>query len=241
MNPLTNTTAPNTICLVEDDPVISDLVQSFLHKEGFNVQVASNATELDDILMVMAPDLIVLDLMLPGEDGLSICRRLRATRDTPILILTARGDEIDRIIGLEMGADDYLTKPFNPRELLARIRSILRRTHLTKPDREHPLIHFGEWIMDPNARELKKVNGEMIDLTGIDFDLLTVFVSNPRRVLSRDQLLDATRGRMSSPLDRAIDVQISRLRRLIGDNPRKPQVIKTIRNKGYIFTLTVRG
>ena len=184
-------------------------------------------------------DLIVLDLMLPGEDGLSICRRLRAATRIPIVMLTAVAEDTDRIIGLEIGADDYLTKPFNPRELLARIRAVLRRAEAPLPHPEGSTLVFAGWRLDPARRELRDPDGVLVELTAGGFDLLAAFVARPRRVLSRDRLLDLTKGRDAQPFDRSIDVQVSRLRRKIEADPKKPEVIKTVRSGGYIFTLPV--
>jgi two-component system OmpR family response regulator len=187
-------------------------------------------------------DLVVLDLMLPGEDGLSLCRRLRATSRLPIIMLTALGEETDRIVGLEMGADDYLAKPFNPRELLARIKAVLRRADGTPvvddADGGRVLVFEG-WRLDLTRRELRTADGVLTPLTGGELDLLAAFAEYPRRVLSRDQLLDLTKGRSALPFDRAIDVQISRLRRRIEADPKAPAIIKTVRGGGYIFACDV--
>ncbi|BAE52148.1 Response regulator consisting of a CheY-like receiver domain and a winged-helix DNA-binding domain [Paramagnetospirillum magneticum AMB-1] len=185
-------------------------------------------------------DLVVLDLMLPGEDGLSLCRRLRETRaGLPIIMLTAMGEDTDRIVGLEMGADDYVAKPFNPRELLARIKAVLRRTQTAE---EAPAKRGGAkacflgWTLDLATRDLHSPDGVMVALSAGEFGLLQVFVEHPRRVLSRDQLLDFARGRSAVPFDRSIDIQVSRLRKRIGDDARDPQIIKTVRGGGYLFT-----
>jgi two-component system phosphate regulon response regulator OmpR len=184
-------------------------------------------------------DLIVLDLMLPGEDGLSIARRLRSTRDTPILILSARGDEVDRIVGLEVGADDYLPKPFNPRELLARIRAVLRRldAHPGESERsgEPGPQHFGEFTLDLLSHSLTW-RDQVIELTAGDFALLEAFVSRPNRLMSRDQLIEILKGYERSPYDRSIDVRVTRLRKKIEPNPEHPQFIRTVWGKGYMFT-----
>lgn len=230
-------TAPARILLVEDDPELRPLIADLLARDGFEVEAVADGAKMDAAFMTGSFDLMVLDLMLPGEDGFSICRRIRARSAIPILMLTARKEDIDRIIGLELGADDYLGKPFNPRELTARIRAILRRTSGTaKPPSE--TIAFDEWQIDPPRRTVER-QGEDIPFTSSEYDLLLVLVTNANRVLSRDWLLDQTQGRSAEPFDRSIDVQISRLRRKLGDNPKSPRLIKTVRNGGYIFTAKV--
>lgn len=224
------------IIVVEDDPEIRALVGDYVGRNGFRVSLASGGLELDRLLLTEGePDLVVLDLMLPGEDGLSICRRLRARSRLPILMLTAKGDDIDRIIGLELGADDYLPKPFNPRELIARIRAILRRQGPIDATRRR--LRAGPITVDLDAREVAGDDGRAIELTSAEFDLLACFVTRPGRVLSRDQLMDWTRGRRADVFDRTIDVQLSRLRKKIevGD----AELIKTVRNAGYILTVAV--
>ena len=227
------------ILIVDDDREIRDLTGRYLRKHGFRVDSAADAKEMDRLLRDGRFDLIVLDLMLPGEDGLSICRRLRAATRIPIVMLTAVAEDTDRIIGLEIGADDYLTKPFNPRELLARIRAALRRAEGSLPRPDGGTLVFAGWRLDPARRELRDPDGVLVELTAGGFDLLAAFVERPRRVLSRDQLLDLTKGRDAQPFDRSIDVQVSRLRRKIEADPKKPEVIKTVRSGGYIFTLPV--
>ena len=227
------------ILIVDDDREIRDLTGRYLRKHGFRVDSAADAKEMDRLLRDGRFDLIVLDLMLPGEDGLSICRRLRAATRIPIVMLTAVAEDTDRIIGLEIGADDYLTKPFNPRELLARIRAVLRRAEGPLPHPDGGTLVFAGWRLDPARRELRDPDGVLVELTAGGFDLLAAFVERPRRVLSRDQLLDLTKGRDAQPFDRSIDVQVSRLRRKIEADPKKPEVIKTVRSGGYIFTLPV--
>lgn len=227
------------IVIVEDDREVGDLVKAFLAKEGFEVRLARNGAEMDQALQEKPADLMVLDLMLPGEDGLSICRRLRARSNVPILILTAKGDDIDKIIGLEIGADDYMAKPFNPRELLARIRSILRRTMpAIVRGGEGERIRFGEFVLDLGARRLFR-DGVELQLSTGDFDLLSVLVHHPQRLLSRDQLMDMTRGRNWEAFDRSIDVAMSRLRRKIEDDASLPAYIKTVRNAGYMLAVPV--
>ncbi|HWK96183.1 MAG TPA: response regulator [Pseudolabrys sp.] len=231
-----------TIMIVEDDNEIRSLLADFLTREGYLPICAEDGVAMDRALAAERPDLVILDLMLPGEDGLSICRRLRARGDLPILMLTAKSDDIDRIVGLELGADDYLPKPFNPRELLARIRAVLRRTidrpvaTAATPSRR---VTFERFIADLDARSLA-FDGTALDLTAAEFELLACFLERPKRVLSRDQLLDWTRGRSADPFDRTIDVSISRLRRkLSGADEQAAQIIKTVRNGGYLFTADV--
>ena len=228
------------ILVVDDDDKLRDLVIEYLTREGFSVTGARDGNEMDACLESNRVDLIVLDLMLPGEGGLSIARRLRTKIETPILILSARGDEIDRIIGLEVGADDYLSKPFNPRELLARIRAILRRTenHSDAPNtgqNDTKQYHFGDFTIDLLTNALIRGN-EIIELTPGDFEMLEVFVTKPNRVLSRDMLIEALKGYERSPYDRSIDVRITRLRKKIEATPEHPQYIRTVWGKGYMFT-----
>ncbi|MCC9000479.1 MAG: winged helix-turn-helix domain-containing protein, partial [Candidatus Contendobacter sp.] len=185
-------------------------------------------------------DLIILDLMLPGDDGLTLCRTLRARSAIPIIMLTARGDDTDRIVGLEMGADDYLPKPFNPRELLARIKSILRRSHsLPAEPGEVRCFHFAGWTLEVAARQLIAPDRVVVPLGAGEYRLLRVFLEHPQRVLDRDRLLDLTQGRDATPFDRSIDVQVSRLRRRLRDDPREAMLIKTIRNEGYLLAVQV--
>lgn len=234
-----------TVAVVEDDAEIRDLVTARLMADGFSVLSCGNAAALDAALKVEAVDIIVLDLMMPGEDGLSVCRRLSTSGGPPIIILSAKGDDIDRIVGLEIGADDYIAKPFNPRELTARIRSVLRRRQQAEP---HPSIEaqnrevyrFLGWRLDIDDRTLINSEGLSVVLSPGEFSLLTAFARHPRRVLSRDQLLDWTRGDSSAPVDRAIDVQLSRLRKKLGDDPRDPLLIKTVRGDGYLFAASVQ-
>lgn len=231
------TVAPRII-MVEDDPEIGPLTQERLEREGFDVELAKDGSGLDALLTRRHPDLIILDLMLPGEDGLSICRRLRAKTDVPILMLTARTDEIDRVVGLELGADDYLGKPFAMRELIARIRAILRRSNPERP-RASSTLHFAEFTVNLARMELRRGDAEIV-LTSGEFALLRAFVENSGRVLSRDQLMELSQGKLSDSFDRTVDVQISRLRTKLAENPRDPKIIKTVRNAGYIFTAQVR-
>ncbi len=231
------------ILIVDDDREIRDLLARFLDKHGLRVSAAADGREMHRVLDGSRIDLIVLDLMLPGEDGLTLCRNLRAKSRIPIIMLTAMGEETDRIVGLEMGADDYLAKPFNPRELLARIKAVLRRAEQAPPTAEADggaVLEFAGWTLDLERRELQRADGVMVPLSGGEFELLAAFATHPGRVLSRDQLLDLARGREAQPFDRSIDVQVSRLRRKIEALPQEPALIKTVRNGGYSFTPGVR-
>ncbi len=231
------------ILVVDDDREIRSLVSQFLRKHGFRVTDAADGRDMMQVLDGGRFDLVVLDLMLPGEDGLSLCRRVRAGSSLPIIMLTAMGEETDRIVGLEMGADDYLPKPFNPRELLARIRAVLRRsgTEAPEPAEEAGGTRvFEGWSLDLAKRELRAPDGTLVPLTAGEYDLLAAIVERPGRVLSRDQLLDLTRGRDAVPFDRSIDVQISRLRRKLEPDPKEPQIIKTVRGGGYVFACEVK-
>ncbi|MPY76565.1 MAG: response regulator [Alphaproteobacteria bacterium] len=230
------------ILVVDDDREIRSLVAQLLRKHGFRVTDAADGREMMQVLEDGRFDLVVLDLMLPGEDGLTLCRRVRGTSSLPIIMLTAMGEETDRIVGLEMGADDYLPKPFNPRELLARIRAVLRRTGGEAPEPQEEnggLRVFEGWSLDLAKRELRAPDGTLVPLTAGEYDLLAAIVERPGRVLSRDQLLDLTRGRDAAPFDRSVDVQISRLRRKLEPDPKEPQIIKTVRGGGYVLACEV--
>jgi two-component system OmpR family response regulator len=232
------------ILFVEDDPEIRGLVADFLRENGYRVTVARDGSDMDQLLAASRIDLLILDIMLPGEDGLSLCRRVRAQSNTPVIMLTARGSEIERVVGLEMGADDYLTKPFSTHELLARIRAVLRRTQvLAVPESagRPSVLTFAGWVLNLGARRLQAADGTRVPLTGAEFELLVAFCEHPNRVLTRDQLLDLTRGRAPGPFDRSVDVQVSRLRRKIEDNPKDPALIQTVRAGGYIFTAQVQA
>ncbi|WP_369059469.1 response regulator [Caulobacter sp. 73W] len=226
------------ILVVDDDPGIRDLVSDFLGKHGYLVETAGDGTEMERALARERPDLIILDVMLPGEDGLALCRKLAAQPDGPsIIMLSAMGEETDRIVGLELGADDYLPKPCNPRELLARVRAVLRRRQEPKPAEDGALgatCEFAGWRLDLVRRDLRSPDGVIINLSSGEFTLLRAFIDRPQRVLTRDQLLDLARGRDSDAYDRAIDVQISRLRRKLDDST--GEIIRTIRSEGYVFT-----
>lgn len=227
------------ILIVDDDREIRDLLSQFLRKHGYGVAVAADGAEMQRRMAERAYDLMVLDIMLPGADGLSLCRQLRAASTVPIIMLTAVDEDMDRIIGLEMGADDYVTKPFNPRELLARIKAVLRRVEYGLGEPTTRCFRFGDWGLDLGKRELRTADGTLVSLTAGEFDLLVAFVEHPQRVLSRDQLLEYTKGYGAAPYDRSIDVQLSRLRRKIEPMPKSPTVIKTVRGGGYLFTLPV--
>jgi two-component system OmpR family response regulator len=234
----TRETSAATILVVDDDAEIRDLVAAFLRKHGFEVITTGDGSSVDAMLSRHAVGLVVLDLMLPGEDGLSVCRRLRAKSDIPIIILTAKGEALERIIGLEMGADDYLPKPFDPRELVARIRAVLARAGRSATTAGRRAYRFAGWILDIGAHSLRHRDGRVVELSTGEFTLLRIFVESSRQVLSRDRLLDLTRGRDFTPFDRSIDVQVSRLRRKIED-PAGPRLIKTVHGTGYVFTAAV--
>lgn len=233
------------ILIVDDHREIRDLVSRALSKEGFRVSAAADGKAMRKVLADGRIDLILLDLMLPGEDGLSLCRSLRAESSIPIIMLTAKGEEIDRVIGLEMGADDYLAKPFGSRELVARIRAVLRRSQEklagSNPDRRPKRYHFDRWGLDTGARELLRDDGVTVPLSTGEYDLLLVLIERPQRVLSRDQLLDLARGRSAIGLDRSIDTQVSRLRKKLELDPTDPKIIKTVWGGGYMFTPAVNN
>ncbi|MCB1778026.1 MAG: response regulator [Candidatus Competibacteraceae bacterium] len=230
------------LLIVDDDLGLRELLGDYLSRNGFRVSSVADGRGLWAALDQDAVDLIILDLMLPGDDGLTLCRNLRARSRMPIIMLTARGDDTDRIIGLEMGADDYLPKPFNPRELLARIKGVLRRVRdpLGDPG-EAKRFHFAGWTLEVAARQLVAPDSVLVPLSASEYRLLRVFLERPQRVLSRDQLLDLTQGREAAPFDRSIDVQVSRLRRRLRDDPREATIIKTLRNEGYLLTVPVHA
>lgn len=230
------------ILVVDDDAEIRDLLRDYLNRNGYRTSVAADGRAMWQGLEKIQVDLIVLDVMLPGEDGLALCRRLRERSEVPVLMLTARGDELDRILGLEMGADDYLPKPFNPRELLARVKTILRRTRAL-PDNfqagDVRRYRFRGWTLDTVTRQLLSPDGVVISLSGAEYRLLSIFLQHPNRVLSRDQLMDLIHGREAGPFDRSLDVQVSRLRQRLEDDARNPDIIKTVRNEGYVLAVAV--
>jgi two-component system OmpR family response regulator len=227
------------ILVVDDHREIRDLVSRALAKDGFRVSTAADGRAMRKVLADSRIDLILLDLMLPGEDGLSLCRTLRGQSNIPIIMLTAKGDEVDRVVGLEMGADDYLAKPFGSRELIARIKAVLRRSR----DRTEKIAsgrpkryRFDRWLLDTGARELLREDAVTVPLSTGEYDLLLALVERPQRVLNRDQLLDLARGRGANALDRSIDTQISRLRKKLERDPAAPKIIKTVWGGGYMFT-----
>lgn len=255
------------ILVVDDDKGLRDLLQRYLTGQGFEVFTVADAVEMDAFFNRQTVDLLILDLMLPGEDGLSIARRLRASSELPIIILSAKGEEVEKIIGLEMGADDYLAKPFNPRELLARIRAILRRQGTAKPYPEKQVSgsDISQKPLENNKKDTNSADKEIADdaheiykfgsysldvsnyrfycnerevsLTAGEFSLLHIFVTHPNRVLSRDQLMDLMKGYDRSPFDRSIDIRVTRLRKKIESDPKDPQYIRTIWGTGYLFSL----
>lgn len=231
------------ILVVDDHREIRELVSRALAKEGFRVSAAGDGKAMRKVLADSRIDLILLDLMLPGEDGLTLCRALRADSDVPIIMLTAKGEEVDRVIGLEMGADDYLPKPFGRRELIARIRAVLRRGNRessAEPTHRPRLYRFDRWVFNTENRELLREDGVGVPLSTGEYDLLLALVQRPQRVLSRDQLLDLARGRAATALDRSIDTQVSRLRKKIEEDPGDPKIIQTVWGGGYVFTPAAR-
>jgi len=229
------------ILIVDDDREIRDLLSRFLVKHGYRVSTAADGRDMRRVMADARIDLIVLDVMMPGETGLTLCGQVRATSKVPIIMLTAVAEETDRIIGLELGADDYLAKPFNPRELLARIRAVLRRTDIREPVAAvegdgNPVLSFNGWRLDLATRQLTNPAGEPVELSTGEYDLLVAFAERPQRVLSRDRLLDLAKGRAAVAFDRSIDVQVGRLRRKIEVDASAPQLITTVRGGGYMFT-----
>ncbi|MDY0013643.1 MAG: response regulator [Rhodocyclaceae bacterium] len=225
------------ILVVDDDPALRDLLSEYLGANGFTVDVAGDGPAMEAAMAVHVPDAVVLDLMLPGEDGLTLARRLRSHSELPILMLSARGEEIDRVVGLEVGADDYLAKPFSPRELLARLRALLRRARPTAgadlpAAPGHP--SFGPYLLDLAAHRLLR-NGAEIRLTTAEFDLLRLFVERPNRVLNRDDIIDRLKGYTRDAFDRSVDIRVARLRRKIEADPANPDYIRTVRGEGYLF------
>lgn len=226
------------ILVVDDDPGLRELLQRYLAEQGYHVDAVPDGVAMEQHLAEHEADLVILDLMLPGEDGLTLARGLRARGGPPIIMLSARGEDIDRIIGLEVGADDYLAKPFNPRELLARIRAVLRRGEGGAPRMEaaaRSIFRFGPFSLDLNARTLSR-EGSEISLTAGEFNLLRIFVEHPYRVLSRDSLMDLIKGYERAPFDRSIDVRVTRLRRKIEDDPAAPAYVRTVWGEGYLFS-----
>ncbi|HYG84851.1 MAG TPA: response regulator [Azospirillum sp.] len=244
--PLTTDDTPAHLLLIDDHRDIRETLTRYLERHGLRVTAAEDAAAARRVLRTAAPDLVVLDIMMPGEDGLSLCRHLRETTDVPVIFLTALGESTDRVIGLEMGADDYVPKPFEPRELLARIKAVLRRSRSLPVDParrrgESPRVEFDGWVLDLGRRELTGADGVAVSLSTSEFLLLEAFVRHPGIVLSRDQLLDLTKGRAADAFDRSIDNQVSRLRRKVESDPRNPALIKTVWGGGYCFAAGVRG
>jgi two-component system OmpR family response regulator len=227
------------LLLVDDDEDILSLLTAFFRKHGHTVSVAEDGRSMFAALEQQTIDLIILDVMLQHEDGFSLCRRLRTTSMIPVIMLTAVADNMDRVVGLELGADDYLTKPFDQRELLARVKAVLRRTEaaaaVPKHDETRPVLCFAGWRLDVVRRELRSADNTLVLLSGAEFDLLLAFAEHPRRVLTRDQLIDLARGSTHVAFDRSIDVQVSRLRYKLEQDPKNPSIIRTIRSAGYMF------
>ncbi len=236
--------SPPNILVVEDDRETRTLIAKYLRTNSCNVITAADGREMTRAMTDRRVDLLILDVMLPGEDGLTLCRKIRAESQLPIIMLTARGEDVDRIVGLEMGADDYLPKPFNPRELLARINAVLRRQAVAQTASAAAgagALSFEGWRIDLRLRELRNPEGARVAMTSAEFDLLRTFCERPGRVLSRDSLLDLTQGRSAGSFERSIDVLVSRIRRKIESNPQDPAMIKTVRSGGYLFTPQVEA
>ncbi len=230
------------ILIVDDDGEIRSLLSDYLRREGYTTSTAAEGRSMREVLARERIDLVILDLMLPGDDGLVLCRNLRAESQLPVIMLTARGEQTDRIVGLEMGADDYLAKPFNPRELLARIKAVMRRSRSLPDHVDHAAaerLHFAGWTLDLTQRTLTGTDGVVVPLSGGEFRMLKIFLDHPNRVLSRDQLLDLTRGREAIPFDRSVDVQVGRLRKRLSDDGQAPELIKTVRGEGYVLATQV--
>ncbi len=240
-----NKAEPSTrVLIVDDDLDIRHLLSEFLERNGLHAYQAADGEGMRSILNSQHIDLVVLDLNLPGEDGLSLCRQLRSNSNLPVIMLTAKSNPLDRVMGLETGADDYVCKPFEPLELLSRIRSVLRRSRPAEPTENNHLeqvkMHFSGWVLDLVARHLINEKGVIISLSGAEFRLLKIFLAHPNRVLSRDQLMDLIHGRDTTPFDRSIDLQISRLRQRMEGDSKNPSIIKTVRNEGYVLAATVK-
>lgn len=232
-----------SLLIVEDEASIREPLVSYFERNQFRVKEAKGAAEARTLLTAHAFDLVISDIMMPGEDGLSLCRHIRSTSNLPVILLTAKSEELDRILGLEVGADDYVIKPFSPRELLARVKAVLRRTNSLPPRQAAPDTEryaFGDWVLKTGERELVGADGLNVPLSTGEYALLLVLVERPRLVLTRDQLLDLTQGREAGVFDRSIDNQISRLRRKIEDDPKAPKYIKTVWGGGYSFAAEVR-
>lgn len=232
--------ASSHVLIVEDARDIREPLARYLREHGFRATTAADAAAARKVMRAAAIDLVVLDIMMPGEDGLSLCRSIRESSQIPVILLTARGEEVDRIIGLEMGADDYIAKPFSPRELLARIAAVLRRTQALPPRQRAPeaeRVKFGEWTLDTGQRELIGPDAMAIPLSSGEFRLLTALLERPKMALTRNQLLDLTKGRDADSFDRSIDNHVSRLRKKIEPDPKNPRYIKTVWGGGYMFAV----
>ena len=230
------------LLIVDDDKEIRNLLTDYLEQADYRVSAVGDGKAMRRMLESNRIDLVILDLMLPGEDGLTLCRELRGKTNLPVLMLTARGDEVDRIIGLEMGADDYLAKPFNPRELLARIKSVVRRAQALPPNMETDKVHtlrFAGWTLDVATRNIMAEDGLVVPLSGAEYRLLRVFLDHPQKVLAREQLLELANGREAILFDRSIDVLVGRLRKRLRDDSREPVLIKTVRGEGYVLATSV--
>jgi two-component system OmpR family response regulator len=233
--------APTRLLLVDDEASLREPLAEYLARQGFVVRQAEDAAKARSALLEDTPDLVLLDIMMPGEDGLSLCRHLTETRHLPVILLTAKGEAMDRIVGLEIGADDYVPKPFEPRELVARIRSVLRRANKAAvPTEEDALYEFDGWRLDPLKRKLTDPQGTVVPISSAEFRLLVAFVTHPRQVLDRDRLLDMVQGREAHLFDRAVDNQVSRLRRKMEEDSRDPKLIQTVWGGGYRFAADVR-
>jgi two-component system OmpR family response regulator len=232
---------PTRLLLVDDEATLREPLAAYLSRQGFVVSQAEDAAKARSSLLQETPDLVLLDIMMPGEDGLSLCRHLTESRNLPVILLTAKGEAMDRIVGLEIGADDYVPKPFEPRELVARIRSVLRRAAKPPPTPDDDALYeFEGWRLDPLKRKLTDVGGAVVPISSAEFRLLVAFLTHPRRVLDRDQLLDMVQGREAHLFDRAVDNQVSRLRRKMEQDSRDPKLIQTVWGGGYRFAADVR-
>tara|TARA_R110001583_G_scaffold12111_2_gene53981 strand:+ start:2872 stop:3597 length:726 start_codon:yes stop_codon:yes gene_type:complete len=232
------------ILVVDDDQVIRELLSEYLTKAGFSVIAAEDGIEMAKQLQSNQPDMIILDIMMPGDDGFVLCQRVRQTSNVPIIMLTANSDEVDRVLGLEIGADDYMAKPFSPRELLARIKALLRRSGFIKQEIKAVkprFIKFADWKLDTLQHSLLNNVGQPLSLTGADYQLLMLFLENPNQAISRDQICQALHGRDAFANERGIDVHLSRLRQSLGDDAKQPQIIKTVRGAGYVFIAEVQN
>jgi two-component system OmpR family response regulator len=236
-----NDSTPPKVLLVDDEATLREPLAEYLTRQGFLVTAATNAAEARSRLKEDKPQIVLLDIMMPGEDGLSLCRHLVESRDIPVILLTARGEATDRIVGLEIGADDYVVKPFEPRELVARIRSVLRRaSRAAAPAVENEVLEFEGWRLDPLKRRLTDAEGTVVAISSVEFRLLLAFLEHPRQVLDRDRLLDMVQGREAHLFDRAVDNQVSRLRRKIEVDSRNPQIIQTVWGGGYMLAADVK-